>query len=106
MLVSKAAPVAAAICQPVNPCVPKCAGGPPDTHISLPALNGGSQMKPIVFAILLCASILAALPAPSTSAFTPDQIQFGAVPPFLSPGAQLAVLEGDPTASAEITPSV
>jgi len=31
--------------------------------------------------------------------FTPDQIPFGPVPPFLNPGAQIAVLEGDPTAS-------
>jgi quercetin dioxygenase-like cupin family protein len=31
--------------------------------------------------------------------FTPDQIPFGPVPPFLNPGAQLAVLEGDPTAA-------
>ena len=56
-------------------------------------------MKPMLFVVLLCASILAALPAPSTqNAFTPDQIQFGPVPPFVPPGAQLAVLEGDPTA--------
>jgi len=57
-------------------------------------------MKPTFFAVLLCVSVLAALPAPSTNAFTPDQIQFGAVPPFLPSGAQLAVLEGDPTASS------
>ena len=56
-------------------------------------------MKPIVFSILLGASVLAALPAPPTNAFTLDQIQFGVAPPFLPPGAQLAVLEGDPTAS-------
>lgn len=29
------------------------------------------------------------------NAFTADQIQFGPAPPFLQPGAQLAVLEGD-----------
>jgi quercetin dioxygenase-like cupin family protein len=28
-----------------------------------------------------------------------DQVKFGPVPPFLPPGAQLAVLEGDPMAS-------
>lgn len=33
------------------------------------------------------------------NAFTPDTIPYGPVPPFLAPGAQLAVLEGDPTAS-------
>jgi hypothetical protein len=33
------------------------------------------------------------------NAFTPDTISWGVAPPFLRPGAQLAVLEGDPTAS-------
>jgi len=32
-------------------------------------------------------------------AFTPDTIPWGPAPPFLAPGAQLAVLEGDPTAT-------
>jgi hypothetical protein len=32
-------------------------------------------------------------------AFTPDQIPYGPVPAFISAGAQLAVLEGDPTAA-------
>src|SRR5215470_11696624 len=39
-------------------------------------------------------------PAPPRHSFTPDQIPFSPVPPFLNPGAQLAVLEGDPTASS------
>ena len=34
------------------------------------------------------------------NAFTPDTVSWGNVPPFMSPGAQLAVLEGDPTASS------
>lgn len=33
------------------------------------------------------------------NAFTPDTIPWGPAPPFLAPGAQLAVLEGDPTAT-------
>jgi catechol 2,3-dioxygenase-like lactoylglutathione lyase family enzyme len=33
------------------------------------------------------------------NAFTPDSISWGAAPPVLRPGAQFAVLEGDPTAS-------
>ena len=57
-------------------------------------------MKPTFFAVLLGVSVLAAQPAPSTNALSPDQIQFGAVPPFLPSGAQLAVLEGNPTASS------
>jgi len=33
------------------------------------------------------------------NAFTPDTIPWGPAPSFLAPGAQLAVLEGDPTAT-------
>ena len=33
-------------------------------------------------------------------AYTPQQVQWGPAPPFVPPGAQLAVLEGDPTASS------
>ena len=32
--------------------------------------------------------------------FTPDTIPWGAPPPFIAPGAQLAVLEGNPAASS------
>lgn len=32
-------------------------------------------------------------------AYTPKDVQWGPAPPFVPPGAQLAVLEGDPTAS-------
>jgi hypothetical protein len=32
--------------------------------------------------------------------FTPDQVAFGPVPSFIAPGAELAVLEGDPMASS------
>jgi hypothetical protein len=34
------------------------------------------------------------------NAFTPDTIQYGPAPPFIAPGAQLAVLEGNPMASS------
>ncbi|MGB8322509.1 MAG: cupin domain-containing protein [Candidatus Acidiferrum sp.] len=34
------------------------------------------------------------------NAFTPDAIQWGAPPPFVAPGAQLSVLEGNPAASS------
>jgi hypothetical protein len=33
------------------------------------------------------------------NAYTPETIPWGPAPPFINPGAQLAVLEGDPTAS-------
>jgi len=42
----------------------------------------------------------AALPHPhETNAFSPDTIHWGPAPPVVRPGAQFAVLEGDPTAS-------
>jgi mannose-6-phosphate isomerase-like protein (cupin superfamily) len=34
------------------------------------------------------------------NAFTPDAIPYGPAPPFVAPGAQLAVLEGNPAASS------
>jgi hypothetical protein len=34
------------------------------------------------------------------NAFTPDTIPWGPAPPVVRPGAQFAVLEGDPTASS------
>jgi hypothetical protein len=56
-------------------------------------------MKTTVLALLWCATILAAAPAPPQNVFSPDQIRFGPAPPVLPCGAQLAVLEGDPTGS-------
>lgn len=55
-------------------------------------------MKRMLFAVLLFATVLAASPAPH-NAFTPDTMPYGPVPAFIPTGAQLAVLEGDPTAS-------
>jgi len=58
-------------------------------------------MKTAVLGVLcLCAVLLCAQSGAQPNAFTPDQIKYGPVPPFIAPGAQLAVLEGDPTASA------
>src|SRR5277367_6025311 len=37
--------------------------------------------------------------APDKNAFTPDTVQWGPPPPFVAPGAQLAVVEGNPAAS-------
>jgi hypothetical protein len=48
---------------------------------------------------LLLATVLVALPTTKQNAFTPSQIVWGPAPPFLPPGAQLAVLEGDPMAT-------
>ena len=58
-------------------------------------------MKTAVLGVLcLCAVLLCAQSGAHPNAFAPDQIKYGPVPPFIAPGAQLAVLEGDPTASA------
>lgn len=56
-------------------------------------------MKLILCLVLLSASVFVAVHASAQNAFTADKIQYGPVPAFLPPGAQLAVLEGDPTAS-------
>jgi len=58
-------------------------------------------MKLSLFAVALTlAALFAAQPSLAQNAFAPDQVKFGPAPPFLPPGAQLAVLEGDPMASS------
>jgi mannose-6-phosphate isomerase-like protein (cupin superfamily) len=49
---------------------------------------------------LSAAALLATQPIHAQTTFTPDQVKFGPVPAFMPPGAQLAVLEGNPMASA------
>lgn len=56
-------------------------------------------MRSMLLLVLLSASTLAALAIPAQNAFTPDKVPYGPVPAFIPAGAQLAVLEGDPTAS-------
>src|SRR5277367_4220297 len=56
-------------------------------------------MKFLTVFALLTASLLAAARPLEQNAFTPDKIPYGSAPPFLNPGAQLAVLEGDPGAA-------
>jgi mannose-6-phosphate isomerase-like protein (cupin superfamily) len=51
-----------------------------------------------LFAVAI--AMFAGQPSQAQNAFTPDQVKFGPAPPFLSPGAQLAVLEGDPMAAS------
>ena len=61
-------------------------------------------MRKLVLGILcVCFGVCAAAVAQSGSnqnAFTPDQIKWGPPPPFVAPGSQLSVIEGDPTASS------
>ena len=56
--------------------------------------------KSMLGILLLCAGGLLAHPGAHQNTFTPDQINYGPPPPFVAPGAQLAVIEGDPTASS------
>jgi len=55
---------------------------------------------PVLVVVLSLAALFAVQPSQAQNAFTPDQVKFGPAPPFLPPGAQLAVLEGDPMASS------
>jgi mannose-6-phosphate isomerase-like protein (cupin superfamily) len=48
----------------------------------------------------VAAATFAAQPSLAQNAFTPDQVKYGPAPPFLTAGAQLAVLEGDPMAAS------
>ena len=57
-------------------------------------------MKAILNLVLLSGLVFAGLFASGQNAFTPDKISYGPVPAFIPAGAQLAVLEGDPTAAA------
>jgi quercetin dioxygenase-like cupin family protein len=43
--------------------------------------------------------LMLALHASAQNAFTPDKVQYGPAPSTVPPGAQFAVLEGDPTAT-------
>ena len=55
---------------------------------------------PFLAVAISLAALVMAQPPQTQNAFTPDQVKFGPAPPFLPPGAQLAVLEGDPMASS------
>src|SRR2546430_10439567 len=72
--------------------------------------NGGSIMKRYLFLTLALAGLISSAGLLFSSAahehsheknsFTPDTIPWGPAPPVLRPGAQFAVLEGDPSASS------
>jgi quercetin dioxygenase-like cupin family protein len=55
---------------------------------------------PFLAVALSLAAFVAVQPSQAQNAFTPDQVKWGPAPPFVPPGAQLAVLEGDPMASS------
>jgi len=57
-------------------------------------------MKKTLLAGIVLALAAAAASSAAHNAFTPDTVPFGPAPAFIPAGAQLAVLEGDPTASS------
>jgi hypothetical protein len=56
--------------------------------------------KSLVVVFTLAAAVLMAQSGTPHNVFTPDQVNWGPVPPALAAGAQLAVLEGDPMAAS------
>jgi quercetin dioxygenase-like cupin family protein len=60
-----------------------------------------NKMKKMMLGILcVCAGVLLAQSGKTQNVFIAGQIKYGPPPPFVAPGAQLAVIEGDPTASS------
>lgn len=57
------------------------------------------KLRTLVTLLSVVVAVLCAGPVYAQNAFTPDQVKFGPAPAFVPPGAQLAVLEGDPMAS-------
>jgi hypothetical protein len=58
-------------------------------------------MKKFLLAVLVIGTVvLFAQSGKPQNAFTPAQIKWGPPPPFVAPGAQLAVLEGNPMADS------
>ena len=55
---------------------------------------------PFLAVALSLAAFVMVQPSQAQNAFTPDQVKWGPPPPFVPPGAQLAVLEGDPGAES------
>jgi len=55
--------------------------------------------SPFLVVALSLAACLAALPLRAQNTFTSDQVKWGPPPPSVPPGAQIAILEGDPTAA-------
>jgi quercetin dioxygenase-like cupin family protein len=77
---------------------------------SLNTSNGGSMMKQYVVVTLVLAGLITSAGlafskagrdhSHEKNAFTPETISWVPAPPVVRPGAQFAILEGDPTASS------
>lgn len=57
-------------------------------------------MRKIFLALCALCMLLSAQTGVKQNIFAADQIKYGAPPPFIAAGAQVAVLEGDPSASS------
>jgi Cupin domain len=67
----------------------------------MPPPLGGEDMKLTLLVVTFAlVAAVCAQPGMAQNAFTPDEVKWGPAPPFLAPGAQLAVVEGDPMASS------
>jgi len=62
--------------------------------------RGETMGKTLFIAVCFCAVLGLAQSGTPQNAFTPDQIKWGPAPPVVEPGAQFALLEGDPMASS------
>jgi hypothetical protein len=60
----------------------------------------GSLLVVLLCGVTLVFAMRAQSPSPAKNAFTPDAVPYGPAPSFLAPGAQLAVLEGNPAGSS------
>ncbi len=58
------------------------------------------RMKAVAMAVCIGAGLLSAQTETAKNIFIPGQIKYGPPPPFVAAGAELVVLEGDPTASS------
>jgi hypothetical protein len=59
----------------------------------------GSLLLVLLCGVALVFTIRAQSASPAKNAFTPDAVPYGPAPAFVAPGAQLAVLEGNPGGS-------
>jgi quercetin dioxygenase-like cupin family protein len=60
----------------------------------------GSSLLVLLCGVALVSTIRAQSASSAKNAFTPDTVPYGPAPAFVAPGAQLAVLEGNPGGSS------
>lgn len=60
----------------------------------------GSLLVVLLCGVTLVSTMRAQNTSPAKNAFTPDAVPYGPAPSSLAPGAQLAVLEGNPAGSS------